>query len=292
MDVHRRDRRSFVAVAEELHSSRAAERRIDIWYPHVPDPHAQPRAAVLGAPPGQVTVFGAGGRCEPFGETVARGAPMRDAAGTSGRRRARTRLPGTRGRIVAAAIDLFGRNGYAGTSIVAIAEQVGITDAGVLYHFPTKLDLFTAVVDEFTRVQAERFRALLAPGGLGAISNLRVWGEAMEARPDLLAAQTALSAEAIAPGAELHAYWASRHGALLELIARLFVDAVERGEVRSDVDPRYEASALAAQLDGLRLQWFYSDGAVSIATAFDTYVSQLVARIALRRPAATPRTSG
>jgi tRNA isopentenyl-2-thiomethyl-A-37 hydroxylase MiaE len=43
----------------------------------------------------------------------------------------------------------------------------------------------------------------------------------------------------------------------------------------------YEASALCAHLDGVRLQWFYSGGQASIARSFETYVALLADRIAL-----------
>jgi AcrR family transcriptional regulator len=192
-----------------------------------------------------------------------------------------TTAAGTRARIVDSAIELFARGGYAGTSVLAIAERAGISDAGVLYHFATKRDLFVAVVDVFTELQADTFRELLAPGGFVAIQNLAGWGAVMEARPDLLAVQIVLSAEAIAPGAELHTYWASRHTALLELLAGLFREGIERGQVRADIDPVFEASALCAHLDGARLQWFYSGQRASIARSFETYVALLADRIAL-----------
>lgn len=189
----------------------------------------------------------------------------------------------TRERIVAAAIELFARGGYGGTSVLSIAERVGISDAGVLYHFATKRDLFLAVVDVFVAAQADEFAALIEPGGLVAIGNLRRWGTVMEERPDLLALQVVLNAEAIAPGADLHDYWAGRHAGLLGLLAGLFRQGIDRGEIRDDVDAVYEASALTAHLDGARLQWFYSGREMSIAHSFDTYVAQLIDRIAVTR---------
>jgi AcrR family transcriptional regulator len=165
--------------------------------------------------------------------------------------------------------------------VLAIADRAGISDAGVLYHFSTKRELFVAVVDVFTELQADTFRELSEPGGFAAIRNLAGWGAVMEARPDLLAVQIVLSAEAIAPDAELHAYWASRHTALLELLAGLFREAIKRGEVRPDIDPEFEASALCAHLDGARLQWFYSDQRASVARSFEKYVALLADRIAM-----------
>lgn len=189
----------------------------------------------------------------------------------------------TRQRIVDVAIELFARGGYEGTSVLSIAERVGISDAGVLYHFSTKRELFLAVVDVFAAAQADEFATLIEPGGLRAIDNLRAWGAVMEQRPELLALQIVLNAEAINPDADLHDYWAGRHQGLLELVVGLFTQGVERGEIRRDVDSEYEASALTAHLDGARLQWFYSGRRMSIATSVDTYVSQLVDRVRVRR---------
>jgi AcrR family transcriptional regulator len=189
----------------------------------------------------------------------------------------------TRDRIVQAAIELFAHGGYAGTSVLRIADRVGISDAGVFYHFPTKRDLFVAVVDVFVAAQADDFADLIEPGGLAAIGNLRGWGAVMERRPDLLALQVVLTAEAITPDADLHDYWAGRHVGLLGLLAALFRQAIDRGEIRVDVDPDYEASALAAHLDGIRLQWFYSNRQISIARSFETYISELIDRISIRR---------
>jgi AcrR family transcriptional regulator len=58
----------------------------------------------------------------------------------------RTTTPSTRERIVEVAIDLFDRQGYGGTSLRHIAEQLGITKAAVYHHFHTKEDIAREVV--------------------------------------------------------------------------------------------------------------------------------------------------
>jgi AcrR family transcriptional regulator len=49
-------------------------------------------------------------------------------------------------RILAAAVDLFARHGYAGTSIRELADRLGMTKAALYYHFPSK----EALLDELT----------------------------------------------------------------------------------------------------------------------------------------------
>jgi AcrR family transcriptional regulator len=53
----------------------------------------------------------------------------------------------TRSRIVAAAAELFARNGFHDTSVRENAEQVGVTKAAVLYHFAGKAEIIGALTE-------------------------------------------------------------------------------------------------------------------------------------------------
>jgi AcrR family transcriptional regulator len=55
----------------------------------------------------------------------------------------------TRARILEVAMDLFGTHGYHRTSVRAIAEQLGISKAGVLYHYPSKYDILAGLAEPF-----------------------------------------------------------------------------------------------------------------------------------------------
>ncbi|MEO8556851.1 MAG: TetR/AcrR family transcriptional regulator [Actinomycetota bacterium] len=52
----------------------------------------------------------------------------------------------TRERILQVALDLFGRQGYSGTSIRDIANRMGMTKAAVYYHFPSKENLLADIL--------------------------------------------------------------------------------------------------------------------------------------------------
>lgn len=52
----------------------------------------------------------------------------------------------TRERILQVALDLFVRQGYEGTSIRDIADQMGMTKAAVYYHFPSKENLLADIL--------------------------------------------------------------------------------------------------------------------------------------------------
>src|SRR5262245_24423616 len=161
--------------------------------------------------------------------------PRRTVRGADRRRRSRSHMsPTTKERIVEAAVTLFATHGYQGTTVVAIDDAVGMSDAGVLHHFPTKRAIFGAVVQLFGDLQADRFAAMVEPGGLEAIRNLAGWGAIMEERPDLLRLQVLLSAEGIIESSDLHEYWRDRYRDLPVVLGGLFEQAIAAGEIRSD----------------------------------------------------------
>ena len=51
----------------------------------------------------------------------------------------------TRQRILDVALDLFTEQGYDGTSLREIAEQLGVTKAALYYHFESKEDILMAL---------------------------------------------------------------------------------------------------------------------------------------------------
>jgi AcrR family transcriptional regulator len=53
----------------------------------------------------------------------------------------------TRARILRAALEEFSERGYHATSVRELAERVGVTKTAVLYHFPGKADIVTALAE-------------------------------------------------------------------------------------------------------------------------------------------------
>ena len=72
-----------------------------------------------------------------------------------GRRTQAERTDATTAQLVTAAARLFGRDGYAATSIDAVAAAAGVTKGAAYHHFPGKAALFHVVfVRELERVTA------------------------------------------------------------------------------------------------------------------------------------------
>jgi AcrR family transcriptional regulator len=69
----------------------------------------------------------------------------------------------TRDRIVATALSLFNDTGYGAVTTAALAEQLGMAEGNLWYHFKTKRALLDAIGERFgKRVEA---RLALMPGG-------------------------------------------------------------------------------------------------------------------------------
>lgn len=73
----------------------------------------------------------------------------------------------TRQQIRAVALELFARQGYEQTSLREIAERLGVTKAALYYHYRTKQEILSSLLDE----QLEELDALLE------------WGRATPAGP-------------------------------------------------------------------------------------------------------------
>lgn len=68
---------------------------------------------------------------------------------------------GTRERILDAALDLFARNGFAGTSVRQLAQAVGLRESSLYNHFAGKEAIYHALIDSHGPASsAERLRGV------------------------------------------------------------------------------------------------------------------------------------
>ena len=74
---------------------------------------------------------------------------------------------GTRQALIAAGIRLFGRQGFAATSVRQLAREAGANIAAIAYHFGGKEGLRLACAEEFGRRMTGAFGAAEMPVGIG-----------------------------------------------------------------------------------------------------------------------------
>lgn len=90
----------------------------------------------------------------------------------------------TRRRILAAALRLFSKNGFHGTSVRALARSISLTEAAIYYHFPSKRAIvealyeergITTALDELEHLPGQV--SLERQLGANAIASARLWDE-------------------------------------------------------------------------------------------------------------------
>jgi len=160
----------------------------------------------------------------------------------------------TRGRILRAARDCFGRVGYAGTTNKDIADRAGITAAAIYQYFESKTALYAAtvrdaqaeLVPEFERAIAEETSSRAAFRGLLAAS------ARLHARdPSLAAFLSSLPVEMRREPSVAEAMVASP-SPVLEVAVRMVERGVKAREINPTDAPRVVAVFLACTM-GLSL---------------------------------------
>jgi AcrR family transcriptional regulator len=157
-----------------------------------------------------------------------------------------------RDQITKASIDVLASDGFAGTSLAAVADRLGVSKGVLSYHFPAKAEMLQAVV-AFVLADAEAwmtprigaapsYRAALHAYITANLSYLDTHRTEIFALTEVLA-----NARAIAGIPEI--FVASQQGAIAGLIA-LFDGGAAAGEF-GDVPSGILAAALRATIDSV-----------------------------------------
>lgn len=181
-----------------------------------------------------------------------------------------------RQKIVEAAARRFAQEGYHRTALTRIAEDVGITEGGLLHHFRSKKHLLLAVMEHRFSTEAEWWSRL--PGDVGGREILRAMVAATErhlAEPGLIELFVLTSAEAADPASAAHALFAERYERAVDALARQLGAAMGNGTLREDTDCRAVARECIAVSDGLQLQWVISGGTLDLAGAVHTHADRI-----------------
>jgi AcrR family transcriptional regulator len=158
-------------------------------------------------------------------------------------------------KIVSVATRMLARNGARGTTLGEIAAEAGVSQAGLLYHFPTKEELLHAVLDRRDEFEdAQLWKRGTDPGLeiFAIIADIvRSWGE----RPEIVGLVAVLVAENVGDDAPLRPRLANQYQLTVDRIATTLSHAQQRGEIRPDIDPHTKAIETLAFLSGLEMAW-------------------------------------
>jgi AcrR family transcriptional regulator len=190
----------------------------------------------------------------------------------------RTQAQRTRQRkeqVIRAAIRFFGQDGYHGARLADIAAAAGVTEPGLLHHFPSKAHLLMEVLAERDRIDQERF-------GVGSSSKQKVpfgsmqeLAEYNETVPGLVQLFTVLVAESIDEKHPGHTFFQERYRRLRAESLAMLQAGQAAGEVRGDIPAEDLVVMIFAMMDGLQVQWLYEPAEIRMAHLFAQFLKLL-----------------
>ncbi len=184
------------------------------------------------------------------------------------------RTAAKRERILDAAMAVFAARGFNNGSLIEIAEQAGMTHAGVLHHFGSKDQLLIAVLDHRDQVDVVHLEGQHPPVGKDLLNHLIKTTEINATRAGIVQTYAVLSAESVTDGHPAQDYFRDRFTGLRGMVAEAF-----REIAPPDIEEArlwQAASAVIGVMDGLQVQWLLEPDAVEMPQAVSAVIDSLI----------------
>lgn len=186
--------------------------------------------------------------------------------------------------ILDAAVEIFGSKGFVSGTLGDIAEQVGMTHAGILHHFGSKDQLLLEVLEHRDASDVAHLDGQHIPDGMPLFRHLVRTAFLNAQRAGIVQAYAVLSAESVTddhPGRE---FFERRYRTLRAEVAHAFAVVCEEKGVK---DPRRigdASAAILAVMDGLQVQWLLEPDALDLGTASEFAIEAIVSAVLDPRP--------
>jgi TetR/AcrR family transcriptional regulator, transcriptional repressor for nem operon len=165
-------------------------------------------------------------------------------------------LSDTAGKLVGGAAQLIMRVGYNGFSYADLSERFGIRKASIHHHFPSKVDLVVAVVEQ-ARAGIRAQIAALEEGSPVALDQLQFytgyWQRCIKDQSAPFCLAAVLAAELPSLPEEVAVSVRGHFVDLGKWLERLLELGVEQGSVNLEASPDVEAQAFMAAVYGAML---------------------------------------
>ena len=186
--------------------------------------------------------------------------------------------------ILDASVEIFGSKGFTGGTLQEIADQVGMTHAGILHHFGSKDQLLLEVLLHRDETDVAHLEGKHIPDGLALFRHLVKTALLNAQRAGIVQAYAVLSAESVTddhPGRE---FFQDRYRNLRDEVSQAFhlVCAEQGVEDRTSIADG--AAAILAVMDGLQVQWLLEPAAVNLARASEFAIEAIVASVLHPQP--------
>jgi AcrR family transcriptional regulator len=183
----------------------------------------------------------------------------------------------TRRIILDAALEVFAESGYRSGSLRNVADRVGMSEAGLLHHFPSKSALLAAVLERRDEQTQQQFD-LDPDHGIEVLRSLVKLAAYNASTPGVVELFCTLSAEATSPEHPAHAYFLERYDFARRMTLTAFRELAENGDLRPGIPPEEASRGAIALMDGLQIQWLLDRDSVDMAADLRSYLNALLTR--------------
>ena len=150
-------------------------------------------------------------------------------------------------------------------TIASVATQTGVSQSGLLHHFPSKAALLAAVLDEREREDSDfLFGDGTVPLGWAAFDSLTALTARNTTRPEWVQLFVRTSAEATVPNHPAHGWVVRHYRSLRNWLRDAVQSGIESGAIRADAPVTLIVESTVALLDGIQQQWVVEPDAVSM----------------------------
>ncbi|WP_422934810.1 TetR/AcrR family transcriptional regulator [Sinomonas sp. P47F7] len=171
--------------------------------------------------------------------------------------------------ILQTALEVLGRKGYSATSLRDIAEEVGMTQAGLLHHFDTKENLLAEVLRKRDEVDRQKF----SPADVTELPLIIQLAHHNMEVPGIVQLYVSLQSAATDPDHPCHDYFRERDLVVHGRISRDIEKRQKAGRFDPTVDAQVIARMLLALSDGLQAEWAVNPD-VDLAGTLDAFWNQ------------------
>ncbi len=165
----------------------------------------------------------------------------------------------SRAALISAAVDLFGKQGFHGTSMQEMVDAAGLTKGAFYHHFNSKIDVLYVIHDEFIDRTLAHQQAIVerdkTPHEVLYHLVLDLIGIVIEFRPHV---EVFFREHKVLTGERGREVIAKRDAAVRPF-SDAIRDGIESGEFRADLDPEIAALGVIGMCDWV-YQWYRPNG--------------------------------
>ncbi len=154
--------------------------------------------------------------------------------------------------ILTSALEVFSSRGYRDTSLREIADQVGLTPAGVLHYFGSKDELFVQVLRKRAEVD------WLHHGGEDAVEALARLAQHNSTVPGLVELFMSMAISSTNPEHVAHGFFADHYSIVNQALSTAMRAEQKQGALSQSLNPEQIAEMFISLADGLQLQWLHN----------------------------------